>query len=370
MNVLLVAPAYGHNIEPFLIFFNSNKKYRTQIAYQGKNELSQHYPNINFVKIGKKINLLSGFIKAIRKSDFIWIHGGYSKLTILVILLFKKSKAKVNLNFWGEVIPRKIMSNTIYAFLYRYLLKNIDFLQCNWYGTYNILKDKFNNKLVVFPWGMEESFFDESKQEVSLEAKQFVEKISKYKTRFFFPKSTSQYAKHDLVIEAIKIFNQKHDFRDYVIVFWLGNSNDESLIEKYESLIEKYALSENIILQRHSFLSFKDMKYIWSNVDYGVNFTTIDQLSTTILEPMLMKKDLIISDIEPYRIFDEKYNTKLNLVDNTVESIYQQLSQYIFKDKVKNSRILEHRKNIILQEFNFTENIEKMMEYYSAQISS
>jgi len=369
MKLLLIGPAHGHNIEPFLDYFNKDNKCFTEIAYSGKNEFSTKYKNIKFLEIQKKIPSLISLTKSIRKADFIWIHGGYDIKIITLIVFLKKTKTKINLNFWGEVVPRRITTKSFYSFIYKLLIKRIDFLQCNWYGTYNILEKDFRNKLNMFPWGMEKSFFSQQTKEVSLEAKEFVNKISKYKVKFFFPKSTSIYAKHDLVIEAAHLYNQKNINKDYVIIFWLGNSNDEVLISKYESSIEKYKLKDNIIIQRHSFLNFSDIKFIWENVDCGINFVTIDQLSTSILEPMLMKKELIISDIDAYRLFNTKYDLNLNLTANNNEAICKKLKLFIDGSNIDNS-VLNHRKKTIEKEFDFDKNIEKIMEFYSAKISS
>ena len=369
MKLLLIGPAHGHNIEPFLDYFNKSNNYSTEIAYSGKNEFSAKYKNIKFLEIEKKTSSIISFAKSIRKVDFIWIHGGYDIRIIALIVFLKKIKTKINLNFWGEVVPRRITTKSFYSFIYKLLIKRIDFLQCNWYGTYNILEKDFKNKLNMFPWGMEKSFFSRKTEQMSLEAKEFANKISKYKVKFFFPKSTSIYAKHDLVIEAAHLYNQKNINKDYVIIFWLGNSNDEILLSKYESLIEKYKLKDNIIIQRHSFLDFSDIKFIWESVDYGINFVTIDQLSTSILEPMLMKKELLISDIDAYRLLNTKYDLNLNLITNNAESIYLNLKFFIDGLNINNS-MLDYRKKIIEEEFNFNKNIEKMMEFYSAKISS
>ena len=83
---------------------------------------------------------------------------------------------------------------------------------------------------------------------------------------------------------------------------------------------------------------------------------------------MLMKKDLLISDIDAYRLFNTKYNLDLNLITNNPESICQNLKFFINGFNV-DSFILDHRKKTIEENFNFDTNIKKMMDFYNAKIS-
>lgn len=366
--ILMYGPAYGHNAEPFVAFFNDHQTFKLTYFYRGKNNFETDYPNVTYVKIEAKFNSLIKLANVIHDDyDLIWIHGGYSLSMLIFVLIFKNKKSKLNLNIWGEAIPNKIINNTLYGKIYRYVLRYFDFIQCNWYGTYNILKNNLNhnltNKLVVLPWGLSEEFFIKyTHNEPSRETKSLINKIGQKKA-FFYPKTLSEASGHDIIIEAVRKLVEKKN-KDFLIIFWQGNTDNPLLFQKYRKMIDDYFLSDYILLMpRHKFVPFKEMQYIWKHMDVGLQIAYYDQFSTTFLEPMILKKPFIATRIEPYQIYEKKFNLDLQLVQANTNDVFLSLKKYIDGYKVP-AEDLEKRKKIVEENFNFNRNIEKILRFF------
>ena len=132
--------------------------------------------------------------------------------------------------------------------------------------------------------------------------------------------------------------------------------------------IESFELTENLEIVYHDFLPFYDIIKIWEHVDVGMQIVKNDQLSTTLLEPLVLKKEIMVSDIYPYQMINEHYpELELKLTKNDPVSIAQNMENLINGDETSDS-ILENRKHLIEKEFNFEKNIQKMMDYYQQLI--
>jgi len=361
----MIGPAHGHNIKSFFDFFNINQNYELTFAYDGEDEYSSLYENIKFVKFSPNPALLLQFIKLIREPhNLIWYHGGYSIGVLFLENLFHLKKTIVTINIWGPVMLQWAVQKNSKGFLYRYFLNKADIVQCGWYGTKRQM-DKFNpeSKSVVLPSGIEKSFFLESGDSISTFTKDFINQIPTDKTVFFYPKSIIPQTCHKEIVEAAKELLEK-GVKNFLIYFWLGNLHNRTEIDLIKNMITKYSLEDQIEIVFHDFLPFVDIKAIWSRVDVGFLLVDDDQLSTALLEPLVMGKEIIASNIYAYRALRDKYSElELQLIENVPAAIAQRMEDFIDGNRTL-EYILEKRKKVIEKEFNFEKNLQKMLDYY------
>jgi glycosyltransferase involved in cell wall biosynthesis len=367
----MFGPAYGHNIEPFINFFEKNEDVKLTFAYSNKNDFLDSSQRIKYVKYSSNPICLIRLALIIKKEyDLIWYHGGYDLNLLFLINKFKNRKTRLIINVWGEHIPRILLKDTTQSKKIFKYYNNANIIQCNWYGVQNILKNKFSEKkLPVLPWGLHRDFFNNSKNSLKSITEKFISSINTNNTNFFYPKSFTEASDHDSIVEAVKIMKD-NGLNRFCVYFWSGNisrGNYEKLaIEK----IKDYQLGDLIKMEKHSYLPFNDMRCIWEKMDCGLQISINDQLSTTLLEPLVLKKEIIATNIEPYQILDDKYETlKLNLIERNSLSIAQRMEEIINGKRTEVS-VLESRKRIIEKEFNFEQNIQKMLDYYQTLLEN
>mgnify|MGYP000595592106 CR=1 FL=1 len=365
--ILMIGPAYGHNIETFLNFFNSNSNYELTLVYEEHDEFSSVYQNVKFVPLTFNLKSIISFINIIRKPyHLIWHHGGTNLGSLLLINVFHLKKTIVTINIWGPVILQRAVKNNFKGFLFRYFFKRADIIQCNWYGTKKQL-DCFHDesKSVVMPWGLEKSFFLESNSTITKFTEDFIAQIPKNKTVFFYPKSIIPQTCHKEIVEAALTLVEK-EVDDFIIYFWLGNWHHEAEINRIRKFILDCSLEKHIEIVFHDFLPFHDMKVIWEHVDAGFMLVKDDQLSTALLEPLILKKEVIASNIYPFQKLLDLYPAlELKFVENSPNDIAQRMVD-VMNNKLTSDLVFENRKKIIGKEFNFDNNIEKMIDYYQS----
>ncbi|MCO6499800.1 MAG: hypothetical protein J5I47_05410 [Vicingus serpentipes] len=360
----MFGPAYGHNIIPFLEYFNEDDASDLTFIHNSKNTLKNQFSKIKFLHY-TFINLFSifSFIKIVRDDfDLIWNHGGYNALELLLIFLFKRKNTKFVINVWGERIPHLASLKNLRGSLYRYLYGKCDYITCLWYGTKDLWKAILpKHKVGVDLWGLHRAYFKPNTKVLNSFTQQFIDSMDKQKMIFFYPKSITTASHHLLLLDAIKSLEKKDSM---LVYFWLGNTNNLKIRTEVEEKIKEYELSDVVKLVDHPFLDFEDMIAIWNHVDVGIQIVNNDQLSTTLLEPLLLKKEVMISKIKPYEKFVEVFpSMELKLITNRVESIQDGFKELI--NGAKTSKlILEERSNIIKFQFNFHNNISKMVEKF------
>ena len=366
----MIGPSYGHNIKMFLDFFEVNNSVCFTLGYLDKGDFHTggSYKNIQFYKINKSFSGIRNYRLFLKKDwDLIWIHRGANLKFLVLTYLFKTEKSKLILNIWGEQLPRMIKKGGFKSMIYKKLFWKIDYIQCNWYGTYELfteISSKFN--LVVFPWGLQNEYFSNTSPTMHSFTYEFINNLPKTKIKFFIPRSIIRINNHHILIKSAKILKEQ-GYHNFVIYLWHGNVFDDNYVKEINTYIKKNDLNEFVKIVEHPFLSAFDIKEIWKAMDCGIVFGSIDQLSTTLLEPMLYKKELIASNIQPYKIFEKKYNINLDLSDTNSKSLGKRMEKILQGFKTPKN-ILEKREQLIKRHFNFNSNITTMLNFYSKTI--
>ncbi len=361
--ILFIGPAAGHNIMPFVNYFN-RRKIKTLFLYTGELDNGWDSDHIDFLKYSNDfLKSLFQVRKVFRDNSFsfVWYQGGTSFRMLLLILLFKRKGQKFNLNIWSERFPLSLSKKNVRNFIHKILLRKVTVIQCNWFSTFNQLKSTGLSNLYLQPWGLEYTFINVSNEEPGDFIRSFLKTIPVNKTIFFWPKSILKDAGHDLVIEACRILLQEN-INDYVVYFWVGNTVDENLNKEYLSLIIQHGLGDNIKVITHPFVTFSEMRAVWEKMDYGINIARKDQLTTAVLESLFCRKDIILSNIESYRYLNYLYDLRLNLIENNVNKIAYAMKIAIMNDN-RGGEILNYRKKIIQDNFLFNDNVDKVMDF-------
>lgn len=356
MKIILLGPGFGHNIQPFLNYFDKNSNLNVDFYYHGANNFETTYKNIKFYSILKNLYFL---IFKINKYDVVWLMGGGHLLYIIsFFLLFKRRKTQSILHIWGEQLPTRAVKNNFFGKITALAIRNFDIINCNWYGTADILKNKFKKKVQVNVLGLSESYF-KTPEVIDPEIYKLLEKIDDKSYNFYYPKSFVSVSRHDLVVEAVSIL-AKEKLPNFKVYFIDGNAINKERQQEIIDLIKKYKLEETIILlNRVKYFDTENFNILWSKMDCGLQIAEHDQLSNTIFEPLLQKKEIIISDINPYQYIEEYFGFTLELTPLDKDKIADQMRNKILNKNTISLEEKEHIINLIKERYMFDKNFDK-----------
>jgi glycosyltransferase involved in cell wall biosynthesis len=368
IKIAMYGPGFGHNIIPFLDFFQDEKSYRLLYIYRGKSSFPEKYDRIRFFKYAPRPTTVYSLCRILNSSyKLIWFHRGGNLLTLSIFLLIRRKGTLFNLNIWGEETPRKILKRNLVSRLLVAALKRMDFIQTNWYGTYSLMKRTALNNIVMLPWGLEDKYFEKPPENVELHdfTSVFLKDIPPTKFMFFYAKSIAYPSRHDLVIFAVNEL-VREGINNFIVYFWLGNNNDAELYNKYRKLVDEYALHPYVRFVEYPLLEYTDYRIIYERVDCGLQIAAQDQLSTTLTETMAFRKEIIATSIEPYLVLEEKFGLKLDLVHLDSGEIAGRMKKYLSGYRT-NPAELELRYRKFRENYNFKTNISRALDFFIAE---
>lgn len=361
----MYGPAYGHNIETFIEYFQHHKKYKVDFVYTGDDDFAvdKKYSAINFIKIALYPHLVIQLIFLIRKKpDLMWVHAS-NIYHLLFLNFFRSKKTILNINIWSEKIPRLAAGNSFKGKLWKYILGKCDYVQCNWYGTKKLVNNIVDTEVVVFPWGLHKDYFEDNNKKISKIAQNFVDELPEDKVKFFYPKSITFASDHIAVVDAAYDLVQK-GVTNFIVFFWMGNVLDKKMEAALRAKIKQLSLENYIKIEQHDYISYSDIKFVWSKMDVGMQIAIFDQFSTSVIEPMLMKKELIITKIDPYiKLIELHPDITLNMIERSSQNISKEMKSYISGER-STGEVLNSRAKMVKEEFNFNVNLEKMLVFY------
>lgn len=370
VKVLIFGPSYGHNIELFLIYFNKNNLFETTLACIGDSPFVDKYNNINFVRIIKTFKSLKEIIKTIKSADVIWSHGGYSWWFAILVALFRKKNSHFSLSLWGESPIQYILTHEDKkSFALKKVFSYADSVLMQWYTIEEFAKQACSDmKTKVIPWGLNKKFLEENTAcQLSENATNLIDSIKNEKRyKFFYPKSITTASGHDLLIDACKLLVDE-GVTDFIVYVRRGNVDDKVAEKELLENVQSKNLNKFLIYQEYIYLEFEELRALWEEMDCGLQIARNDAFSTTFLEPMLLKKDMIATNIRLYSTFEEKYKLNLNLVELDPKEIAREMKNKITGNGATLSE-LEKRSLIVKKDFNFEKNIPKMVQFFQDEI--
>lgn len=325
MKIALIGPAHGHNIQPFLKYLNGlTSNNAVDFFFHGKDSFSEEYKNLNFIKIFT-VNSLKTSLSNVSQYDVIWLMGGGRLVYIIpFFFLFTKAKCKTILHVWSESLPRLANKNSLKGRFTAFFLSFFNLINCNWYGTSKILETKFPKTTVVNPLGLTMDYFKEATNP-DVEILKLIKLVDNDTYNFYYPKSFTESSRHDIIINAAADLKTE-SIKSFKIYFWEGNVVDDQRKKEMIALIKKHNLQDVVILlKKVKFFSFEDINLLWKKMDCGLQIAQFDQLSNTIFEPLINKKDLIISDIPPYHFISDFFDFKLPLTPLKIDAVKEQM---------------------------------------------
>ncbi len=289
-------------------------------------------------------------------------YGGGRLLYIVAILkLFIRSKTKLVIYPYSEELPRRTKEKNLKGYLTTKALSFFNIIHCGWYGIADLLNTKLKEKILIFPMGLNEDFYKISEYP-DKEIANLINKIDKDSYNFYYPKSFTNSSRHDLVIEAVRILNDEEELPPYKVYFIGGNVIDNKRFEFLNNLISNYRLTENIIiLPKTKFFKTEDLNLIWRNIDCGLQIAERDGISTTIFEPLINKKDLIISDIPPYKYIKSFFGFDLELTPLDAKAIAVEMKNKILGVNIRSDKEKIQIKNIIQSKYKFENNLTQLL---------
>ena len=362
----------GSNIQQWLDWFQFNQCYYhlTYLTFSFSFDRST-YNKINVKLISKSIYGYLKIIQLLRKEQFdvIYIQGLYDFKVHLLLLIFGRTKFKI-LNIWNNVNYKKALQGWS-RHAYRYILHRVDRIHFNWYNTHDRFTNIFpslKHKCAVYFWGLHGDFFEGPDQPSSF-TNAFLAGIPDHMTVALCPKSINKYNRFDTVISALGELKQSDNslLKNFCFYIWTGNFIDLKILSEIRAQIGYFGLQNNVFIIEHPRLPFSDMIHIWNRADFSINIVDADQLSTSVLEPIYLNKDIILSDIDSYRYLNRHFALNIQLISNNPSDIASAIKTKltIKTDKAELSR----RSKVIGDHFNFNENISKIIRSLEQQIS-
>lgn len=380
MKLLVIGPGRGHNIEPFLDCFQEQDRW--SVTFLSLRPFRFDRDRFDRLEIHEFLGVrsLPTLLKLLRRPyRAIWYHGAYHAGLSLLIFLFKRRASFMNLNVWSEQLPRSLDQPGVQARINRWIVGKADQIQCNWYGTEKLIKERMPAaRTVVYPWGLDRAFLapiepeaesgtqSESGSETVFGSEGhafvhcFIESIPVGSRSFFYPKSFSPASGHGLLVDATKRLRDE-GIDDFQLYWWLGNIEDEGALAHYQEVVSREGLADHIrIVSEKPFLTLPEYRQVWEAMDFGLQIAFMDQLSTTFIEPMYLGKPFVATDISPYRLFEQRHGLDLGLVKPEVSSITAAMKSLLLGDG-PDPDVLEARRRVIAESFDFRKNLSERL---------
>lgn len=347
--MLLFGPGYGHNVEAKLQSFEGTSLFDiTFIAYQFDETFRQKYPYINYVPcqfdVKKKhpwhsLKSLWWLYKQVRCSghyDVVYSLG-MSHIMGALIFWMAKRKTKRAFEIWSiHVLDQAKRNSGFGEKLDAYVIKRADLICQYWWG----IREKFVNlfpqyesKFLMYQLSYPEIFFTGERHEPESDfVKTFLTKIPQEQIVCFWPRSFIHSNNHPLFLESLGIVKRRHPelLSNFMLYLWGGNVQDEKHIQTIKTTISNNGLVNCVEMVEHPFVSQNDIFSIEERSDFFVQIANDDILSTYIMEMLCSGKPFILSNLRTFQFLNEKYDLKIDLVNNVASEIADSLEKILY----------------------------------------
>ena len=371
-SVLLMGPGRGHNIIYALELLNDCDSITTTFVTNKYSFGPDRFPNIKILDLYHQNKIILWYRRLkklvfISKQNVIYIQGRIIQYDLFILTLFKRYE-KIVFNLWGEYVIGKLEEKSREGKMYRQLFSKEDLIQCNWFGTYNKLigvDGNLKRKATVEVWGLSDAYFV-NKPIISKFMKDFISKIEQHRFVLLNTRSIAEYNAIEELLESILHLREldKDIYEDVLLIFWAGNNVDVSKKIIIQEFISLNKLEQHIWYVEHPFLPDSDIKQLIEHANVVVNLVKHDQLSTSIIEALCLGKDLICSDIEPYRILNDMYDLELNLIDiDSLKVAHEIIGLAKERQETKQKmEMINKRKQVVESNFRKKNNSKKIIQ--------
>ncbi len=380
----MLGPGHGANIETIIDFLNVTNNFKLSLFTDVYKFDKERFPKLNVITYNHSLKLIKRFcmlvnMVRVKKHNILMILGGTNLYeTIPAIFLFRYNF--LIFNIWGEYIPQMIgnKDKNIPCYLFRAVLNKSNCIICSWYGTVNTICKNYpqiKDKIFVLDWGIGEEMKKENDIQCNF-TKQLIDTLPHDKMILLNQRSISGYNAIELQAQAIKkiVDNHPEIAQRIFFIVWQGNNFDKLIYDRVSKFIKDYSLESIIRIVLHPYLPESDVAHIIKLADVIVNLVYHDQISKSIIETMYFQKQGLLSDIEPYRILNEQYQTQFNLVRLDSNAIAEEIIRlfYLWEKGEKDLDLLNKRKMVVDEYFNLNKNAYKfdkiITELYSKYV--
>lgn len=350
-------------IEIAIIFVNKDNKlnsyHENDILFipfnikNGKNVIVNYFHNQFEIKdIIKKINSFNPTI--------IHLHGCYntylSRLPLLV-----KNKFKFIFNVWGSDYNISFFKRKKYNQLITALFEKADTILTLWYSLEQKIKENsptYAKKVKTIPWGIEKNAFEFSSSEIQKDNIRNLYNIKKEDFVLLSIKGLIPNSNQATIIEALSLINKQIPIK--LIIH--APSRDEVYYKKLLKLVDQHKLKNKVIFS-FKFLSAEQFKALCAIGKLSIIISSHDQFTRSLLEGIIEKSELIVSNILPFQLLNEKFNLNLDLVDPKNPIELAEKIKHIYSQR-NNQQIKQERLNILKKDLVFENQFEKIAKLY------
>lgn len=361
VKILLLGPGHGSNISAVLEMLCSNSQFEVSLltASYDLDRDGSHPSHVYEFGSPNKWFRRARLIKVLRgipPQDIFIILGGGNPFEDFPSWLMIKRKHTV-FNIWSEYLINSQKRKSLKTHLYGLILESCNIVWCNWQETANMIFDiapSLSEKVQVHGWGLSSKFCET--QPISTDfCKEFIGLLPKEKSIFINMRSLSSYNAIDVILQASLIIRENYPdhFKQLLVIFWHGNLVNETTFKTIQKHIDQQRMRDTIWCVKHPFVPVSDLRHIIDSTDVVMNYVYHDQLSLSLLEAMYLKKQIIASDIRPYRLFNELFDSELKLTALTVNELVDDMLSCIEmkRDPSQIRDILEKRHQIVLDNY-------------------
>jgi glycosyltransferase involved in cell wall biosynthesis len=250
------------------------------------------------------LQLIIKSIKALNKFDALLLQGNYTPSQNLMIM--KELNCHTIVNIYGSDFYRKYLLNEFSPKEkenFVKVLENADDIVLNWQTTYSDFVNEFpeySKKCSMKSWGVSESWITSPilpKKDLEKELTKF--QWPKAEKVFLSARALYDYNNIDIIVEAFCRTYEKN--KNYKLFIVNGYGNHKTVIEKVNSIIDKYDAHDRVITKIGKWISDEELQYLYHRADYNFCFGSTDQLTVSIVYSFLSKTINILSPIQNYR---------------------------------------------------------------------
>lgn len=363
--MLLVGPGHGHNVEGKLSSLDGNPFFDVYFVGIGldKTFVNKYkricYTCVPRVHIGsyglQLLNILILVIKtcwlmASRKIDIVYFLGlnGYQAAPIL---FFKPRRIKAAYEIWSNAILDYAESKKgLLSHFSRYVFKKLDYICQYWWNVrerFVSIFPEYESKFLMYQLSYADVYFSNEKHTPeSSFVKQFLSKIPDDEIVCFWPRSFNSSNNHVMVLDALGLIRQCNPelLNNFKLYLWVGNVNDIVSYNRILEAIERNDISRNVCIEKHPFVSRNDVLAIEERSDFFVNIANDDILSQYVMEMICSCKPFLISNLRTFQFLNEKYDLKIDLVENSPSIIANKMTDILMKRNLPSYEELYARK--------------------------
>lgn len=333
--MLLVGPGYGHNTEgrlkglsesdDFDVYFYSNvldksfvKKYRKIHFLSPEIYIRKKHPLKTLASFFNSMKL----VRSKYRFDVIYVLG-MGGFFMAFLYFFARKETKKVFELWSNHIIWSAKNNkTFKEKCDKYVINHSDFICQYWWGVRELFVKSFpemEEKFLMYQLSYGDILFSNEKLYPESDfVKNFLNRIPDNQKVCFWPRSFIPSNNHKLLLESLGLLKKESPdlMVNFKLYLWGGNVEYVYVRKEIEDTISTNNLGDNVEIVEHPFVPRNDIFAIEQRSDFFVQIANDDIFSSYIMEMLCSRKPFLLSNIRTFQFLNEKYDLKIDLVEN------------------------------------------------------